>query len=64
MLQWVDGSSEAPDKLIMRTFLSVFPAATLRNDGPIIVGTKSQKVPTGINRLQCCRACSRLTSSR
>jgi hypothetical protein len=40
MLQWVDGSSEAPYKLIMRTFLSVFPGATLWNDGSIIVGTK------------------------
>jgi spermidine synthase len=39
-LQWVGSSSEAEYKLIMRTFMSVFPETTLWGDGSLMVGAK------------------------
>jgi spermidine synthase len=38
MLQWIGHRSEAQYKLIMRTFLSVFPHTTLWADGSLMVG--------------------------
>ena len=38
--QWVDGT-EAEYKMIMRTFLSVFPYATLWADGSVLIGSTS-----------------------
>jgi spermidine synthase len=40
MLQWNGGESETEYKLILRTFLSVFPHATLWEGGRLMVGTK------------------------
>jgi hypothetical protein len=40
MLQWIGLRSETQYKLILRTFLSVFPEATLWADGSLVVGTK------------------------
>ena len=39
VVQWVDGS-DAEWRLVARTFLSVFPDATLWADGSLLVGTK------------------------
>ncbi len=40
MLQWIGPGSETHYKLILRTFLTAFPEATLWADGGILVGTK------------------------
>lgn len=40
MLQWLDPANESQYKLIMRTFISVFPDTTLWADGTLMVGTK------------------------
>ncbi|MBI3967214.1 MAG: fused MFS/spermidine synthase [Chloroflexi bacterium] len=40
MLQWIGAKSDAQYKLVMRTFLSVFPDATLWFRGGLLVGTK------------------------
>ncbi len=40
MLQWIQDKSEEEYKLIMRTFLSVFPHSTLWAKGTLIVGAK------------------------
>jgi spermidine synthase len=40
MLQWIGGVSETKHKLLMRTFLSVFPEATLWFNSILMVGTK------------------------
>jgi spermidine synthase len=39
MLQWIGRREATPYKLIMRTFLSVFPHATLWADGSLMVGS-------------------------
>lgn len=39
MLQWIGHREEAHYKLIMRTFLEVFPHATLWSDGTLMVGS-------------------------
>jgi len=39
MLQWLNRRETTPYKLIMRTFLEVFPDATLWNDGALMVGS-------------------------
>jgi spermidine synthase len=39
-LQWVGSASEVEYKLIMRTFMSVFPHTTLWGDGSLMIGTK------------------------
>lgn len=39
MLQWVGHREETHYKLIMRTFLEVFPSATLWSDGTLMVGS-------------------------
>ena len=41
MLQWIGHREELHYKLIMRTFLRVFPHATLWADGSLMVGTPS-----------------------
>ena len=40
MLQWVGMLQETQHKLVMRTFLDVFPDATLWSDGQLLVGTR------------------------
>lgn len=40
MLQWIGLRSDTQYKLMLRTFLSVFPEATLWADGSLVVGTK------------------------
>ena len=40
VLQWIGHGSEAQYKLIMRTFLDVFPYTTLWFDGQLLVGSK------------------------
>ena len=40
MLQWIGHRTEVQYKLIMRTFLSVFPHATLWDNGGLMVGSK------------------------
>ena len=40
VLQWIGHRSEAQYKLIMRTFLDVFPYTTLWFDGQLLVGSK------------------------
>ena len=40
VLQWIGHRSEAQYKLIMRTFLDVFPYSTLWFDGQLLVGSK------------------------
>ena len=40
MLQWISQRSQEEYELIMRTFVAVFPHATLWADGALIVGTK------------------------
>jgi hypothetical protein len=40
MLQWIGQRAEVEYRLIMRTFLEVFPDATLWNGGTLMVGTK------------------------
>jgi spermidine synthase len=41
LLQWIGHREEAHYKLIMRTFLSVFPHATIWADGSLLVGAKA-----------------------
>src|SRR5262249_26486845 len=40
MVQWVGPREEGPYKLIMRTFLSVFPDATLWSGGTLLIGAR------------------------
>jgi spermidine synthase len=40
MLQWIGKRSATQYKMLMRTFLSVFPEATLWADGELLVGAK------------------------
>ncbi len=47
MLQWIGHRPKVEYDLIMRTFLSVFPDATLWNGGTLMVGTK---VPLAVSR--------------
>lgn len=47
MLQWIGQRPEVEYQLIMRTFLQVFPHATLWNGGTLMVGTKH---PLRLNR--------------
>ena len=49
MLQWLAQRSETEYKLLMRTFLSVFPDATLWADGQLVVGSKR---PLRVDRAQ------------
>ena len=39
-LQWVGHREETPYRLIMQTFLSVFPNATLWSDGTLMIGSR------------------------
>jgi spermidine synthase len=48
MLQWIGRREDMHYKLIMRTFLSIFPHATLWSNGDLMVG--------GLKRLQISRA--------
>jgi spermidine synthase len=52
MLQWVGALKETQHKLVMRTFLDVFPDATLWGDGTLLVGTKHplRLDPTAVER--------------
>lgn len=40
MLQWIHPGRDSQYRLIMRTFLSVFPDATLWNNGSMMIGSK------------------------
>ncbi len=46
MVQWIGQGTETEYKLLMRTFLSVFPNATLWANGSLLVGTKQ---PLGLD---------------
>lgn len=47
MVQWMDTSlSDDQYRVLLRTFLSVFPDATLWNDGQIVVGGLGDRLPT------------------
>jgi spermidine synthase len=52
MLQWIPPGSETQYKLIMRTFLSVFPNTTLWASGSLMIGTNQrlQLDPTDFER--------------
>ena len=54
MLQWIGHRPSVEYKLIMRTFLDVFPHATLWNDGEFMVGTLEplQIDPTALARMR------------
>jgi spermidine synthase len=41
MVQWISLRSDQHYKLILRTFLSVFPEASLWGDGSLVVGSKA-----------------------
>ena len=41
MVQWIDPANAAQHRLLLRTFLSVFPESTLWADGSLVAGTRS-----------------------
>jgi spermidine synthase len=41
IVQWIDPANAAQYKLLLRTFLSVFPKATLWADGSLVAGSRS-----------------------
>lgn len=45
MLQWLNRRSEIQYKMIMRTFLSVFPDSTLWVNGSLLIGSKQRFTP-------------------